>query len=86
MPLLPLKQVLLPNHVEMSYQLLSGVYLWPAMEAYYPLFLDFDAVASKLRKTAKRPRTGSRRRCKPRTRVAFPHTATYGDPRRPARA
>jgi hypothetical protein len=34
---------LLPNHVEMSYQLLMGVHLWPAMESYMPFFMDYDA-------------------------------------------
>lgn len=62
-------QQLLPNHLEVSYQLTSFVHLWPAMEAYYPLYLDVESAMRFLDRSTKRPgRTGARKRRTPRNR------------------
>jgi hypothetical protein len=57
-------QQLLPNHVEVSYALGAAVPLWPAMEASFPMFLDFDAAIRRLRRGSSRgkKRAGARRR------------------------
>jgi hypothetical protein len=57
-------QQLLPNHVEVSYALGTAVPLWPAMEASFPMFLDFDAAVRQLRRGSSRgrARAGARRR------------------------
>lgn len=35
---------LLPNHLEVSYSLVTGIYLWPPQEVFYPDFFDFDLI------------------------------------------
>jgi hypothetical protein len=35
---------LLPNHLEVSYSLVTGIYLWPPQEVFYPAFFDFDLI------------------------------------------
>ncbi|MEW5303449.1 MAG: hypothetical protein WDW38_001774 [Sanguina aurantia] len=39
---------LMPSHMEVSYQLLQGVQLFPPMEACYPTYIDFDAAMRML--------------------------------------
>lgn len=39
----------LPNHIEMSYPLLTGIKLFPPQEATYPTYVDFDAATRLLR-------------------------------------
>eukprot|EP00878_Enallax_costatus_P018818 GHUV01019833.1.p1 GENE.GHUV01019833.1~~GHUV01019833.1.p1 ORF type:complete len:178 (+),score=41.48 GHUV01019833.1:326-859(+) len=47
---------LLPNHLEVSYQTGAMITLWPAMEAYYPLFIDVEGMMRHLRPFMKRTR------------------------------
>jgi hypothetical protein len=35
---------LLPNHLEVNYNLVTGIYLWPPQEVFYPAFFDFDLI------------------------------------------
>jgi hypothetical protein len=51
---------LLPNHIEMNYQIASGIYLWPAMEAFYPFEVDIPGMLQQLRPNKIR-RLGRRR-------------------------
>jgi len=51
---------LLPNHTEMNYQIASGIYLWPAMEAFYPFEMDIPGMLQQLRPNKIR-RLGRRR-------------------------
>jgi hypothetical protein len=69
-------QQLLPNHVEVSYALGTVVPLWPAMEACFPMFIDFDAAVRQLRQgsTRGRIRAGARRRRKDKPYSVFVHT------------
>lgn len=53
---------LLPNHVEVSYQLHGGIFLWPPLEAYYPEYIDFDAALKYLRRFSNRRRVGRKRK------------------------
>lgn len=61
-------QQMLPNHVEVSYQVGSYVYLWPAMEAFYPFILDEAAIRASVRPFVKLRRLGKRRHRKGRLR------------------
>ena len=69
-------QQLLPNHVEVSYALGAAVPLWPAMEACFPMFLDFEAAMRQLRRGSARGRArgGARRRRKPKPYSVLVHT------------
>jgi hypothetical protein len=69
-------QQLLPNHIEVSYALGAVVPLWPAMEACFPMFIDFDAAVRQLRQgsTRGRIRAGARRRRKDKPYSVFVNT------------
>jgi hypothetical protein len=69
-------QQLLPNHVEVSYALGAAVPLWPAMEACFPMFLDFEAAMRQLRRGSARgrARSGARRRRRPKPYSVLVHT------------
>ena len=69
-------QQLLPNHVEVSYALGTAVPLWPAMEAHFPMFIDFDAAIRQLRRGSARGRTraGARRRRPDKPYAVFVNT------------
>ncbi|WIA11899.1 hypothetical protein OEZ85_011983 [Tetradesmus obliquus] len=69
---------LLPNHLEVSYQTGSQIFLWPPMEAYYPGMFDFESMlrylqpGQKLKRT-KRSVRNKRSRCK----LGFQRTTPY---------
>eukprot|EP00879_Flechtneria_rotunda_P024931 GHRR01026458.1.p1 GENE.GHRR01026458.1~~GHRR01026458.1.p1 ORF type:complete len:200 (+),score=53.28 GHRR01026458.1:1346-1945(+) len=45
---------LLPNHLEVSYQTASHIFLWPPMEAYIPGLLDIEGALRYLKPSFKR--------------------------------
>ena len=61
---------LLPNHLEVSYQTMSTVMLWPPMEVFQPFMVDYDLAAARWPQVRKRPlRSGTGRRKKQRRPV-----------------
>ncbi len=53
---------LLPNHLEVSYSLVTGIYLWPPQEVFYPDFFDFDLIWRHMQRKMK----GSRAKPRPK--------------------
>ncbi|KAI8469147.1 MAG: hypothetical protein J3K34DRAFT_522343 [Monoraphidium minutum] len=57
----------LPNHLEVSYQALSTIMLWPPMEVFHPFAVDYELAAAHARILRRRPlKSGTRRRRKQR--------------------
>jgi hypothetical protein len=61
----------LPNHVEVSYQALSSIMLWPPMEIFHPFHIDYELAVGRLGKPARAraARSGTRRRRRQRRPV-----------------
>lgn len=58
---------LLPNHLEVSYQALSTIMLWPPLEVFHPMAIDYELAYQRLAALRRRPlRSGTGRRKKRR--------------------
>jgi hypothetical protein len=69
---------LLPNHLEVSYQTGSQIFLWPPMEAYFPGMFDFENMLRHLQPGFKIKRTKRSLKAKrPRCRLGFQRTKPY---------
>lgn len=69
---------LLPNHLEVSYQTGSQIFLWPPMEAYYPGMFDFESMLRYLQQGQKLKRTKrSVRNKRSRCKLGFQRTTPY---------
>jgi hypothetical protein len=69
---------LLPNHLEVSYQTGSQIFLWPPMEAYFPGMFDFESMLRHLKPGFKIKRTKRSLKAKrPRCRLGFQRTKPY---------
>ncbi|GBF95027.1 hypothetical protein Rsub_07528 [Raphidocelis subcapitata] len=61
---------LLPNHMEVSYQAMSTIMLWPPMEVFNPFHIDYELAVKRHPSVRQRPlRSGTRRRQRQRAVV-----------------